>query len=227
MKFEELLKKKWQTIIVNGAIGLHETYYKDKKQYCNYLYNALPQNVLKKEIETTYFAIHPKLLEFYNKYNGVNLLSEHISIYGYYADYTDVPLPYNIVLTTTNTRADLYNAGLPYEDIVFCGDYARKYYLYYNQKEMGKFYLLDISTMKPIQVFDSIEEFLELYTRHELSLLDEFDRRNRKTPYDPVLRPKDIEFQKSLPSVHWVQNSGHTKTRKGIVIVTWWNLKNF
>ena len=202
MKFKELLSERWKKSTVPGATVYGKIEYKEDEQYRNYLYNPLPQNVLKKEIETTYFAIHPKLLEFYNKYNGVNLLSERISIFGYYADYTDVPLPYNIVLTTTNTRADLYNAGLPYEDIVFCGDYARKYYLYYNQKEMGKFYLLDISTMKPIQVFDSIEEFLELYTRHELSLLDEFDRRNRKTPYDPVLRPKDIEFQKSLPSVH-------------------------
>ena len=202
MKFEEILSERWKKNTVPGAIVYGKIEYEEDEQYLNYLYNPLPHDVLKKEIDTTYFAIHPNLLEFYKKYNGINITSDLISIFGFYADYIDVPLPYNLVLTTTNTRADLYNAGLPYEDIVFCGGYVRAYLLYYNQKEMGKFYLLDISTMKPIQVFDSIEEFLELYTRHEISLLDEFDSRKRKTPYDPVLRPKDIEFQKSLPCIN-------------------------
>ncbi len=202
MKFEKLLGERWKKNTVSGATVYGKIEYEEDEQYRNYLYNPLPEDVLKKEIDTTYFAIHPNLLEFYKKYNGVKLTSHLISIYGYYADYIDVPLPYNIVLTTTNKRASLYNAGLPYEDIVFCGDYVRTYYLFYNQKEMGNFYLIDMSTFKIIQIFDTIEEFLELYTRHELSLLDEFDSRKRKTPYDPILRPKDIEFQKSLPSVH-------------------------
>ena len=202
MKFEELLSERWKKNTVPGATVYGKIDYKEGNFYRNFLFNPLPKDVLKKEIDTTYFAIHPKLLEFYKKYNGVKLFPRLISIYGYHADYIDVPLPYNIVLTTTNKRASLYNAGLPYDDIVFCGDYASVYFLYYNQKEMGNFYLIDMSTFKIIQIFDTIEEFLELYTRHELSLLDEFDRRNRKTPYDPILRPKDIEFQKSLPSVH-------------------------
>ena len=202
MKFEVLLSERWKKNTVPGATVYGKIDYKEGNFYRNFLFDPLPQDVLKKEIDTTYFAIHPNLLEFYKKYNGVKLVSDLISIFGFYANYIDVPLPYNIVLTTTNTRADLYNAGLPYEDIVFCGGYVRAYLLYYNQKEMGKFYLLDISTMKPIQVFDSIEEFLELYTRHELNLLDEYDMRPLGAPYDPVLRPKDIEFQKSLPSVH-------------------------
>ena len=202
MKFEELLNKRWKKNTVPGATVYGKIDYKEGNFYRNFLFDPLPQDVLKKEIDTTYFAIHPNLLEFYKKYNGVKLLNDYIAIYGYYADYIDVPLPYNIVLTTTNTRADLYNAGLPYDDIVFCGDYKHAFYLYYNQKEMGKFYLLDMLNMKPVQVFDTIEEFLEHYTLHEISLLDEYDTRSFKAPKGITLRPKDIEFQKSLPSVH-------------------------
>ena len=67
---------------------------------------------------------------------------------------------------------------------------------------MGKFYLLDMLNMKPVQVFDTIEEFLEHYTLHEISLLDEYDTRSFKAPKGITLRPKDIEFQKSLPSIN-------------------------
>lgn len=92
-------------------------------------------------------------------------------------------------------RADLYNHNMPYEEIVFCEDYLKRSFLYYNEKQMGKFYLLDLKTYKTIQAFDSIEEFLNLYTEYELSILDEYDERPIKISNDPIIREKD----KNLP----------------------------
>lgn len=49
--------------------------------YRNYLFAPMKEDELQENIRTTNFKIHPKLLEFYKKYNGVSLSFDAINIY--------------------------------------------------------------------------------------------------------------------------------------------------
>ena len=95
----------------------------------------------------------------------------------------------------------MYNDGINAPDIQFCGGYASANCLFYLRNKRDKFYILGMKDYKPLQVFDTLQEFIDYYIEIEQGFTQENGLRKLNVGYGVVLRPKDIEFQKQFPSI--------------------------
>ena len=205
-KFEELLKNKFgdcymiQSTKCYGRRGREGDYF-----YNSTVYSPFEPEKLNEKLQKYLPNAHPKLIEFWQKYNGVKLCSLCLTIYGFSTPSYERYSPYNIGTSSFDFQTFFEKYGIDASNLQNIGEYFY-YSLCYNIKEQGKFYLINLKELKPVQVFDTIEEFLALYVERELSVCNERGSRDSDATYDLVIRPKDIEFQKQFPSIETLAN---------------------
>ena len=203
LEFEEKIKEYCgDSVEFEGAKHYYHMPNLGEDRYLHRLFKPLNEDDLKENMQEYIPDAHPDLIRLWKQYNGIDLFMGYIYIYGLENDEDDYEYgPCNIVYCTNNNLIKLHNDGINAPNIQFCGGYASGNALIYIKNKRDKFYLIRMKDYKPLQVFDTLEEFIDYYIEIEQGLRSEGGLRKLNVGYDAVLRPKDIEFQKQFPSI--------------------------
>lgn len=203
LKFEEKIKEYCgDSVEFEGAKHYYHMPNLGEDRYLHRLFKPLNEDSLKENIQEYIPAVHPDLIRLWKQYNGIDLFMGYIYIYGFTNQEENYEYkPCNIAYCTNNDIIKMYNDGIDGTNIVSCGGYSSGMGLIYLRNKRDKFYLIDFNDYKPLQVFDTLEEFIDYYIEIEQGLRSYGGLRKLNVGYDAVLRPKDIEFQKQFPSV--------------------------
>ena len=202
LQFEEKIKE-WsgECVKFKGTKYYYHMPILGENRYLHRIYNPLKEDRLDQNIQNYLSDAHPDLVNLWKFCNGINLFMGYIYIFGFQQENFNDDGPKNIVYCTNNNLIKMYNENIDVLNIQFCGGYASGNALIYLRDKRDKFYLISMKDYKPLQVFDTLEEFIDYYIEIEQGYRDENGLRKKNVGYDAVLRPKDIEFQKQFPSI--------------------------